>query len=43
MNHWMFVTAVYAIAFVATGGLTLWAYASMRRAERTAEALKGDR
>jgi hypothetical protein len=40
MNQWGFVTAAYAVALVATLGLLLWAYASMRRAESAAEELK---
>ena len=40
MNHWAFVTAAYAVTIAATGGLLLWAWLSMRRAEAKAEALK---
>ena len=40
MNHWSFVTAAYAVALVATVGLLLWAYASMRKAEAAADELK---
>jgi len=40
MNQWSFVTAAYAVALVATLGLLLWAYASMRKAEAAAEDLK---
>ena len=40
MNPWPFVTAAYCIAIGATAALLLWAYASMRRAEATADALK---
>ena len=40
MSHWAFVTAAYAVAGVATVGLLAWAYASMRKAEAAADALK---
>jgi hypothetical protein len=42
MNHWAYVVAAYAVAIVLTAGMTLWAFASMRRAERTVEALRRD-
>ena len=40
MNPWPFVVAAYAVAVSLTGGLLLWAFASMRRAEAAADALK---
>jgi len=40
MNPWSFVTAAYAVAVVLTVALLLWAFASMRRAETAADALK---
>ena len=40
MNPWPFVIAAYGVAIFATAALILWAYASMRRAEAKAEALK---
>jgi hypothetical protein len=40
MNPWMFVVAAYYVAIALTVGLLLWAYASMRRAEAAADALK---
>ncbi len=40
MNQWPFVIAAYATCLVATVALLGWAYASMRRAEAAAEALK---
>lgn len=40
MNPWPFVIAAYAIAILLTLALLLWAYASMRRAEAAADALK---
>ena len=40
MNQWTFVAAAYGITVVATGGLTVWAWRSMRRAEAAAEKLK---
>ena len=43
MNHGAFITAAYAVALFATGGLLAWAYLSMRSAERAAAELKRDR
>lgn len=43
MNHWSFVIAAYAVTLVATAGLLLWSYASMRKAEAAAEQLKRER
>ena len=40
MNPWPFVIAAYAVAIIATAGLVLWAYASMRRAEAAADKLR---
>ena len=40
MNPWTFVIAAYAVAIAAIGGLMVWAYVSMRRAEAAADALK---
>jgi hypothetical protein len=40
MNTWWFVVAAYGIAIALTAALLLWAYASMRRAEAAADALK---
>lgn len=40
MNPWTFVTGAYAVALIATVGLLLWAYASMRKAEAAADELK---
>jgi hypothetical protein len=40
MNPWPFVIAAYAVTLVATAGLTLWAYVSMRRAEAAADKLR---
>jgi len=40
MNPWPFVTAAYAVVTLLTAGLLLWAFASMRRAESAADALK---
>ena len=40
MNLWLFVIGAYAVAVLATCGLLAWAFASMRRAEVAAEALK---
>jgi hypothetical protein len=40
MNAWAFVIAAYGVAMALTVTLLLWAYASMRRAEAAADALK---
>jgi uncharacterized integral membrane protein len=43
MTHWPFILGAYAAALVGTLGLTAWSFVAMRRAERAADALKGDR
>jgi hypothetical protein len=40
MNPWPFVIAAYATAIGLTTALLLWSFASMRRAEAAADALK---
>ena len=40
MNPWPFVAAAYLVALFLTAGLVGWAFASMRRAEAAADALK---
>lgn len=40
MNPWPFVIAAYSVAIVATGGLILWAFAAMRRAEAATDELR---
>jgi len=40
MNPWPFVAAAYLVALCLTAGLVGWAFASMRRAEAAADALK---
>jgi hypothetical protein len=40
VNPWPFVIAAYSVAVGLTVGLLAWAYASMRRAEAAADALK---
>jgi hypothetical protein len=42
LNRWTFVVAAYAVALLGTVLLVAWSYAAMRRAERDAEALRGD-
>ena len=42
MNQQAFVIAAYVVAVGATLALLAWAYASMRRAERALERLRGD-
>ena len=40
MNPWTFVFAAYGVAIALTAALLLWTYASMRRAEAAADALR---
>ena len=40
MNHWSFVIASYGVTLLATAALLLWAWRSMRRAERRSDALR---
>ena len=40
MNPWPFVAAAYAVTVALTIALLAWAFASMRRAEAAADALK---
>jgi heme exporter protein CcmD len=39
MSQWVFVIAAYSVAVVAVAGLIAWSFATMRRAERDADAL----
>lgn len=43
MNHWPFIIAAYAVVLVGIGGLSLFSWRTMRRAEAAAEALKDRR
>ena len=40
MSQWAFVLAAYGLVALATTGLILWAWGSMRSAEADAEAAK---
>ena len=40
MNPWPFVIAAYSVAIALTIALVLWSFASMRRAEAAADALR---
>jgi uncharacterized membrane protein len=40
MNQWAFVIAAYGLVTLATLGLILWSYLTMRHAEADADALK---
>ena len=40
MNPWPFVTAAYALTFLATAALVLLSWRSMRKAEAAAEQLR---
>jgi Heme exporter protein D (CcmD) len=37
MNQWAFVWAAYAVTLAGTLGVTLWAWAEMRKAEKAAQ------
>jgi hypothetical protein len=37
MNHWAFVTAAYVVTLGGTTAVSLWAWASMRAAEKAAQ------
>jgi hypothetical protein len=39
VNAWPFIVASYAIGVGGTAALALWAFGSMRKAERDAESL----
>ena len=39
MSHSVFILAAYAVTLIATAGLLLSSYFSMRKAERSAEQL----
>jgi hypothetical protein len=43
VTHWPFIAAAYAIALGGTFALAARSYAALRRAERDAEALRGER
>lgn len=43
MNHWPFIITAYALTIAGTAAVTWWSYAAMRRAEREAEAMRGER
>lgn len=40
MNHWPFILAAYAVVTIGVGGLSLTSWLAMRKAERTADALR---
>ncbi len=40
MNHWPFIIAAYGIAVLGIGGVMLWAFMSMRRAENDRQDLR---
>lgn len=40
MNHWAFISAAYAVVLIATSGLLVWSYFTMRKAEAAADGLK---
>lgn len=39
MNQWPFIVAAYAVVLLGTGGLSLWSFLAMRRAEARADAM----
>jgi len=36
-DQWMFVIAAYALTFAGAGGLAIWTWIAMRKAEREAQ------
>ena len=40
MNHWPYIITAYALTVLGTAGVTLWAFATMRKAEALAGALR---
>lgn len=40
MSQWSFVLGAYAVMILATVGLLVWAYVTMRAAEAAADSLK---
>lgn len=40
MTHWTYVTLAYVVVAIGTGGLALWSWRAMVRAEAAAEGLK---
>ena len=42
MNHWPFIVAAYALTVLGTGGVCLWAFLTMRAAERREAQLGGE-
>ena len=43
MNPWPFIVLAYALAILGTSVLVYRSFAAMRRAEREADAVRGDR
>ena len=43
MSHWPFIVGAYALTLLGTGGVTLWSWLAMRRAETEAEAVRRQR
>lgn len=43
MNHWLFVTAAYAVTLAGMAGLAIASWSAMRRAEAAADALRRER
>ncbi|WOK36820.1 hypothetical protein [Sphingomonas sp. C3-2] len=43
MNHWPFIIAAYGCTIAATIGVSVWAFAAMRKAEVLADSLRRDR
>lgn len=40
MNHWPFITAAYIAVVIGVGGLSLFSWLAMRRAEAAAEKMR---
>jgi hypothetical protein len=43
VSHWPFIIAAYVLTLLGTGGVTLWSWLAMRRAEGEVDALRRDR
>ena len=43
MNHWPFIIAAYVVVVAGIGGLSLFSWREMRRAEAAADAMKDRR
>lgn len=42
MAHWPFIMAAYSLTLIGVGGLLIWCWIAMRRAERAVDNLQRD-